>query len=698
MKDEAVEDTPLPDNVCDRDKEYNRLARQYKKLERDYRALSLMHEQTVRLRDANEAARELSNFYNRLLLQNAPCIIFMLDLEMRFVLGSADTLSLLGYNDMRELVGMGFAELFARAMPDDWVAQTLTRCREVASGGRSLGYEEKIRLRDGRNIVFQVTLTPAEERPGLCRGVVAVLNDISEPVRAREEAERAGRAKSNFLANMSHEMRTPMNAIIGMSAIAESSSDPEKKAACLKKIGDASAHLLGVINDILDMSKIEADKFELTNVEFDFERMLRKVVNIIHFRAQEKRLNFSLRIAEDIPPMLLGDDQRLAQVITNLLANAVKFTDEGGMVRLAARLESEEEGICVLRIDVSDTGIGIGEEQQARLFDSFEQADNGISRTFGGTGLGLAISRRIVEMMGGRIWLESEPGKGSTFSFTARFARGGRTEPAAPPAGISGLRALVVDSDPEVCGQFGNIARRFGMTCDSASDGAQALELIARDGPYGFYAVEKNLAAPDGTLLTQRIKGLDAERPVAALLASTEWNDAESAGVDAFLSKPLFPSAFAECLAACFGREKTAAREEAKPEEGAAFAGRRLLLAEDVDINREIVLALLEPTALTVDCAENGEEAVRMFGAAPERYDLIFMDVQMPKMDGYEATRRIRASGASNAASIPIVAMTANVFREDVERCLAAGMNDHVGKPLNFDEVLNRLRTYLPPA
>jgi CheY-like chemotaxis protein/anti-sigma regulatory factor (Ser/Thr protein kinase) len=328
----------------------------------------------------------------------------------------------------------------------------------------------------------------------------------------------------------------------------------------------------------LDISKIEAGKLELSNLDYSFEKMLQNVVNIINFRIEEKRQRFTAQIDSNIPDILFGDDQRLAQVITNLLSNAVKFTPENGLIELNARLLGEEEGLCIIQIRVSDNGIGVDKAQQARLFDSFQQAENDTSRKFGGTGLGLAISKSIVEAMGGTIRIESELGQGASFVFTVRAARGSENS-------------------------------------------------------------EKPLASGADNLSVSGETGI--------------------APVD-------------------------------------MFKGRHALLVEDVEINREIVMALLEPTLLTFDCAKNGFEALKLFSENPEKYDIILMDLQMPEMDGFEATRRIRSSGTANAKSVPIVAMTANVFKEDVENCLASGMNDHVGKPLDFDEVLEKLRSWLP--
>jgi signal transduction histidine kinase/CheY-like chemotaxis protein len=487
---------------------------------------------------------------------------------------------------MRQMAGIPFADLFANTMPAPWIEKTAGRCLDVIGSRKAVSYEDKPDPASGETMVYQIAITPAEEQDGLCRGVVVVMNDVSELYRAREAAESASRAKGSFLANMSHEMRTPMNAIIGMTAVAKSSVDVAKKDYCLEKIEEASTHLLRVINDVLDMSKIEADKLELSVVNFSFVKMIRQVTDVIGFRIDEKHQRFSLDIDERIPPFLKGDDQWLSQVITNLLSNAVKFTPEGGSIGLKASLVKEEEGECEIRTEISDTGIGLDGEQQKRLFSSFEQADSSTSRRYGGTGLGLAISKRVIELMGGGIRVESEPGRGSVFTFTVKMKRGE----------------------------------------DMETDGADA------EGP----------AAPDD------------------------------------------------------------------------FTGRRLLMAEDIAINREIVLALLEPSGIEVDCAENGLEAVNMFVSDPERYDIVFMDVQMPEMDGYEATRQIRdferkrekegppagpagaAPGESRKnARVPVIAMTANVFREDVEQCLAAGMDGHLGKPLVLDDVLAVLRKYL---
>ena len=399
--------------------------------------------------------------------------------------------------------------------------------------------------------------------------------------RSVKEAEHANKAKSHFLSTMSHEMRTPINAVIGMTTIGKHADNIERKDYAFDKIDSASKHLLGVINDVLDMTKIEADKLELSLIEYDFEQMIQKVLTVINFKIQENEQDFTLSIDDDVPRHVFGDDQHLTQVIINLLSNAVKFTPKHGSIGMYITLLEEIDNMCEIQFVVSDTGIGISADQQAKLFSAFVQAESGISREFGGTGLGLAISKHIVELMGGTIRVESELGDGTSFIFTAK------------------LKRLEKSSEAQVViGPFGNI-----LSGDEVIDETKVI-----------------------------------------------------------------------------------------PGE---FEGKQLLLAEDVDINREIVISLLEGSGLLIDIAENGLIALETLEAAPDKYDIVFMDMQMPKMDGLEATRRIRSSELIPNKDLPIIAMTANVFQSDIDNCLEAGMNCHLGKPLDIAEVIRTLRRYL---
>jgi signal transduction histidine kinase/DNA-binding response OmpR family regulator len=528
-----------------------------------------------------------------------------------------------------------------------------------------------------------------------------LFHNVTDIEKAREKAESASRAKGDFLSHMSHEMRTPMNAIIGMTTIGKTASDIERKNYAFNKIEDASTHLLGVINDILDMSKIEANKLELAPVDFNFEKMLQKVVDVINFRVEAKGQKLQVIIDKHIPGRLIGDDQRLTQVITNLLFNAVKFTPEGGSIRLDTHFVGEENGVCTVQIEVTDTGIGISTEQQAHLFNSFQQADSNTTRKFGGTGLGLAISQRIVEMMGGKIRIASELDKGATFSFTIQAGRssGERYSLLNPGVNWRNIRVIAVDDDPDIREYFVELTQRLGISCDVAASGEEAVARLEQNQYYDIYFIDWKMPGMNGIELARKIKEQCRGNSVVTMISATEWStiadDARAAGVDKFLPKPLFPSAIADCINQCIGTAALPPEDTIPRSVDNSFAGYHLLLAEDVEINREILLALLEPAELIIDCAENGAKALRLFTENPERYNIIFMDVQMPEMDGLEATRRIRALDTQAAKTIPIIAMTANVFREDKEKCRAAGMNDHLGKPLEMEEVFAKLHKYL---
>jgi len=539
--------------------------------------------------------------------------------------------------------------------------------------------------------------------------------EITELITARELAEQGSRSKSEFLANMSHEIRTPMNAIIGMTVIGKTAGDIARKDYCFEKIENASQHLLGVINDVLDMSKIEANKFELSHEEFDFEKMLQRVINIVVFKADEKNQKLTVHIDKSIPRHLIGDDQRLAQVITNLLGNAVKFTPDNGLIRLETRFMGREDDIYLIQVTVRDSGIGITPEQQQQLFQSFKQAESGTSRRFGGTGLGLVISKNIIELMGGSIDLESEPGKGSSFSFTFKARRGVRKTPGLSEIGVNwnNVKIMAVDDEPEILDYFKEVMQSFSIKCDIARSGEEALALIGMNGMYDIYFVDWKMPDMDGIMLarTLKSKAVSPEHTIVIMISAAEWStvadEAKKAGVDKFLSKPLFPSSIADAISEAIGSQDCIDSNSIDVTDN--YKDFKVLLVEDVEINREIVEALVEPTFLEMDCAENGVEAVAKFQKSPNDYDLILMDLQMPVMDGYEATHRIRdfektliqsnpansAEGEGRKQPVPIIAMTANVFREDVERCLAAGMNDHIGKPLDMGEFFGILRKYL---
>ncbi len=517
-----------------------------------------------------------------------------------------------------------------------------------------------------------------------------------------QNVNSANKAKSDFLANMSHEMRTPLNAIIGMIKISKSTDDLLRKEYALNRIEDASTNLLNVINDILDMSKIEANKLELSPVEFNIEKMLQKAISVVSFKIDEKQQKISVAADINVPRFIVCDDQRLLQVITNLLSNANKFTQEKGKIALKVSLTEEKNGICTLQFEIADNGIGISVEQQKRLFKPFSQAESGTSRVFGGTGLGLALSRRIVELMGGNIWIESELGKGAKFFFTIKTTRGKQTllSQLNPEIKREDLTILAVDNEELTRGYFKTLFEQLGITCNTARGASEALRMIEKNGAYGIYFIEMNDVK--GIELARQIKQAGNGKKSVITLISDNWQtireEAAKAGVNRYLMKPLFTSTIIECVNAYLDIENTLQKESETSND--RFTRKKLLLAEDIDINREIVITLLSGTGISIDEAKNGQEALKKIKANPEKYDVIFMDMQMPVMDGLEATRRIRAFEETlkkknpKRKEIPVIAMTANVFKEDIDNCIAAGMNGHLGKPLDIDEVLAVLRKY----
>jgi len=520
----------------------------------------------------------------------------------------------------------------------------------------------------------------------------------------QHELQKASQAKGEFLSHMSHEIRTPLNAIIGMINIAVNTEDIEKIKYCLQRAGSASKHLLNIINDILDMSKIEAHKFELSYNEFNFEKMLMDIINVTNVRAEEKNLNFAVILNTNVPSLIIGDELRFSQVIMNLLNNAIKFTPENGKVVLRVEKIDEVDDEITLKTEIADSGIGMTEEQQKKLFTSYIQADSSITKNFGGTGLGLVISKQIVELMNGEIWIESKPNKGSKFMFTSKVKKGiGKLDlQLSAKINRDELRILAVDDSEETRMYFAHVMEAFHLPCDIASSGQEALEKMEKaDRQYNLFFVDWQMPDMDGIELTRKIKEKTGDKSFVIMLSMADWKSIEkeaiAAGVKQFIPKPIFPSVLINVINECIEikPKEAGGKPEGSSEQGYNFNDYSILVAEDVEINREILSTILEETGISIDFAQNGTNAVSMFQMHPDKYKLILMDVNMPEMDGYEATQAIRALEIPQAKEISIVAMTANVFREDIEKCLQAGMNDHIGKPIAPEALHEKLNKYL---
>ena len=551
------------------------------------------------------------------------------------------------------------------------------------------------------SIILKEIVTSGEAREN---SIMVVAADITDLMNEKENAQAAAKAKSDFLSNMSHEMRTPMNAIIGMTKIAEATNDVSRLKYCLSTIGTSSGHLLDIINDVLDMSKIEAGKFELENAPMNIEKMLMKVCNIVVDNMEKKDQSFDVVLGKDLNLHYIADDLRLSQVITNLLSNAVKFTPEGGKITLTVENVGRSEGTNTLRFSVSDNGIGMSKEQIARLFSAFEQADSSVTRKYGGTGLGLSISKSIVEKMGGRIWAESSPGVGSTFAFEVTLERASHQDTVIFDGIRPGdVKLLIIESDSDVRKRFLKITENFGIHADSAANADETLALMGigddQGDAYDLVFLDYDLPGISGIDFINTLDGRIDKNTAVIITTYLDWPRIEKFAVEnkisRYITKPIFPSSVLDVINEVVGSAlKSCDIKTASSKDAPDLSDISIILAEDVEINREIFLALLEKTHLSVQTAENGLVAVEMFKEDPDKYDLIIMDVQMPEMDGYQATRTIRELDIPKAKAIPIIAMTANAFKEDIERCLESGMNDHLAKPIDEKSVIEKIMHY----
>lgn len=520
---------------------------------------------------------------------------------------------------------------------------------------------------------------------------------------ARDAAMEASRLKSEFLATMSHEIRTPMNGVIGLTDLLMLTELDEHQRRLTENLQGAGLTLLGIINDILDLSKIESGKLELETADFDVRAVFDQVASVLSGPAHSKGLELVVACHPDVPAQLRGDSVRFGQILTNLGSNAVKFTDHGEVVIHARVVEADAEAV-VIRVDVADTGVGIDDHQRERLFDAFTQADPSTTRRHGGTGLGLAISRQLVTALGGRIWVESERGRGSTFSFTARLGRGSggtaRPRDRQPALALAGRRALIVDDNETnrlILEQQLSAWRMRPVAVESAGEALATLREAARSGdPYHLALLDLMMPGVDGLMLARQVQADPALGAPAMLLLTSDQTvtreEVEAAGVSAALSKPVRHGELRGALLALLG-EATERPAPAEPASGGL--GVRVLVVEDNEINQLVAAGLLQNLGCTVDVAGDGLEAVELL-SRPHEYAAVLMDCRMPRLDGFDATRQIRRREPVGRR-VPIIAMTASAMEGERERCLAAGMDDYLTKPVDIVELERVVREWALP-
>jgi two-component system sensor histidine kinase/response regulator len=658
---------------------------------------------------AEDALREANALLNTL-VQAIPDVVYVKDYQGR---------NLLVNRAYEELVNLSQREMIGKYDQQVLPARLAAQCRqsdeEVMKQRQSVRCEELSTTEKGEQVFFETIKAPLLDDQGNLLGLVGVSRDITERKRAegmltkaKEQAEEANRLKSQFLANMSHEIRTPMNAIIGMTDIVLDTDLTDEQRDYLSTVKHSARALLELLNDILDLSKIEADKIELETIDFDLRVTVEGVADTLARRASEKGLELACMIHHQVPSRLRGDPGRLRQILMNLAGNAVKFTDRGEVV-ISVEVEQETEQRAWLVVSVADTGMGISQEKQEKIFESFTQADGSTTRKYGGTGLGLSICKRLVELMGGQIGVQSQPGKGSRFWFKVALEKQQSTDEdfLVIPPDIRGMRMLVVDDNRTNRTILAKMLESFGCSPEVVESGRQALETLKRavhgEKLFDLVLLDMQMPEMDGVETLKAIKADPDIRDMVVIMLTSMGVRGDAARLEAmgcagYLLKPVKQSQLFDTIITVLSRRESKLQDtpfKIVTRHTVADVKRRrtrILLAEDNPMNQKLAVALLKKAGYTVDAVENGKLAVEALNR--KYYDLVLMDVQMPEMDGFEATKAIREK-KDERRNIPILAMTAHAMKGDRERCLGAGMDDYVSKPIEPQELLDAIKKWV---
>ncbi|HEY6491168.1 MAG: response regulator [Terracidiphilus sp.] len=675
---------------------------------------TLRHVTLAASQGAVKSADEAEHHMLRAVVDNLPDLIYFKDTQSRFLLANPAQRKFVAGDAAKSLTGLTDFSFF----PEENAAGFFRDEQEIIRTGKPLvSQAERMLDPDGNDVWILTTKVPFRETDGSVAGIIGIGRNVTaqkqieaELIQSRLQAEGANRAKSEFLANMSHEIRTPLNGVIGMTELALDTELTQEQREYLETVKLSAGALLNVINDILDFSKIEAGKIDIETIDFDVRDCVETTLKTLALRADEKGLELLCDIADNVPVTVRSDSVRLGQMLLNLTGNAIKFTNEG-QVTVKVEVESRESANAVLHFVVADTGIGIPKEKQKAIFESFTQADTSTTRKFGGTGLGLTITSRLTAMMGGRIWVESEPGKGSEFHFTVSVGVGAeqiaQPESDLPYNLLPDVRVLVVDDNPTNRRILDRMLARWKMRPTCVESGAEALrELMGAcesGDPYRLVLTDMHMPEMDGFSLVEQIRNRPEVSAATVMMLSSgahrgEMSRCRELALSASLTKPVRQSELRDAIARSLDRRDPQStvktifpatdRRATK-----ATSALHVLLAEDNTVNQRLASRLLEKRGHTVTIANNGQEALHLLERTA--YDLVLMDVQMPLVDGLEATRIIREREKGTGAHQPIVALTAHAVKGDEERCKDAGMDSYLAKPIRPQELDAVLEMYM---